>query len=174
MRGDISVRGFAQNLRRRQAASATRVVAGEPMHSLGTPTAGEADVNTYVLVAADSPIIATHAFGGVAQEDSYPRPTGTVVAAWITCACPVPSLGRMEARALIVGEVDTLTELVAVLGDTTLFDYNATGGTDGGEQYTIISDATANTSGLTIVDGTPAKSLLEVVIDGRAYRNAVS
>ena len=57
MRGDLSVVGLQVSYPVRIAASATRFLAGEPLHSLAALTTGTADVNTYVLAAADTPVI---------------------------------------------------------------------------------------------------------------------
>lgn len=174
MRMDLSVVGFAQTLPRYIAASATRYEVGEPLHGLGVPTSGEVNVNTYVLAAADTPIIATHNFGGVAISNCLPYLTGTVVAHVAKASCPVPSIGRIRGRAFITTEMDTLSELTAIIGDVTLIDYNATGGSDGGEAYTIITDATANTSGLRIEDGNFARGTIDVSVDALAYRTTRS
>ena len=175
MRGDLQVIGFAQTLKRRIAASATRFVSGEPLHSLAALTTGTADVNTYVLAAADTPVIGTHKFGGVAMQDAQPLPTGTVVVHYTNASCPIPWLGKIRGKAEIPGDIDTQTEITAILQDVTLIDYSATGASDGGELYTIKeADSGADTSGLEIVDGNPATGTLDVVIDGRAYRHDVA
>lgn len=57
MRADLSVVGLQSTLSVRIAASATRFEAGEPLHSLAALTTGTADINTYVLAAADTPVI---------------------------------------------------------------------------------------------------------------------
>ena len=171
MRMDLSVVGFAQTLPRRIAAAATRYEVGEPLHGLGVPTNGEVDVNTYVLAAADTPIIGTHNFGGVAISHCEPFSTGTVVAHTAKASCPVPQLGRIRGKALTSGEIDTLSEAVGILGDVTLIDYNATGASDGGEEYTIISNATANTSGLRVEDVDVARGTVDVSVDALAYRS---
>lgn len=173
-RGDLSVVGFSQTLKRRIAASATRFVAGEPLHSLVALTAGVADVNTYVLAAADTPVIGTHAFGGVALVDAEPRPSGTVIAHDTIAACPIPWLGKIRGRAETTANADTRTELTGLLLDSVLIDYNATGAVDSGELYTIKDAASANTSGLQIVDGNTSTGTLDVIIDGRAYRTQVA
>ncbi len=174
MRGDLSVIGFAQSLPRYIAASATRYEVGEPLHGLGVPTAGEVNTNTYVLAAADTPVIGTHNFGGIAIKPCVPFATGTVTAHVTQASCPVPNLGRIRGKAFDTTQMDTLSELTGIIRDTTLIDYNATGGSDGGEGYTIITDATANTGGLTIEDGNTAKGTVDVSVDARAYRTTVS
>lgn len=174
MRADLLAIGLQTQVPRYIAASATRYEVGEPLHSLGVPTSGEVNVNTYVLAAADTPIIGTHNFGGIASKKCLPLDTGTVVAHKTMTDCPVAQLGRIRGKAFLTTEMDTLAELTAIMGDTTLIDYNATGASDGGELYTIITDATANTSGLRIEDGNPAKGTVDVSVDPRAYRSTVA
>lgn len=175
MRGDLSVVGLQGSLRVRQAASATRVEAGEPMHSLAALTTGTADVNNYVLAAADTPVIGTHKLGGIALKGSNPFSTGTVVASEIALARPVAWVGLIRGKAEVAASIDTESEILGILQDVSLIDYNATGGTDGGELYTLKeADSGADTSGLEFVDGNAAKGTLDVIVDGRAYRHDVS
>lgn len=174
MRADLSVVGFAQSIPRRIAASATRYEVGEPLHGLGTLSSGVINTNTFVLAAADTPVIGTHKFGGIAIKNCQPFKTGTVVAHETVASCPVPWLGRIRGKAEVATNVDTDSELIGVIGDATLIDYNSTGGTDGGELYTIKDVASADTSGLEIVDGFITTGLLEVVVDGRSYRHDVA
>lgn len=174
MLADLRVIGPAASFGRYVVAGGTAIEAGEPVHSLGTATSGEVDVNTYVLAAADTPVIGTHAFGGVALKGSENAAAGTTLTQYLNCAIPVASVGRIRGKALTSTEVDTAAELAGLIGDHTLIDYASTGGADGGEGYTIISNPTANTSGLTIVGGNPALAELEVVVDDRAYRNVVA
>ena len=174
-RADLQVIGFSQNLERRIAASATRFEYGEPLHSTASSSSGAASANTYVLAAADTPVIGTHRFGGIALEQAEPKnSTDTVVAHRVNCACPVPSLGRIEGKAETSGNIDTDAELLAIIGDYTLIDYNATGGADGGELYTIQDTASADTSGLEILKGNTTKGTLQVTVDARAYRHDVT
>lgn len=173
MRGDLTVSGIQTSRTVRVAASATRFEAGEPMHNLGALTSGVTSVNTYVLAAADTPVIGTHNFGGVALKGALPT-TGTLVAQKAHVARPVAWAGVIRGKAETAGSVDTASELLGVIGDVTLIDYAATGASDGGELYTIKEVAGADTSGLEIVDGNIFKGLLDVVVDGRAYRHDVS
>src|SRR3990167_4221892 len=104
MRGDLSVIGYAATLSRRIAASATRYEVGEPLHSLVDRTTGVANVNTYVLVATDAPIIAaltgsTSQFGGIAISRALPATTGTLIAHTAQASCPIPQLGRIRGKA---------------------------------------------------------------------------
>lgn len=174
MRGDLQVVGMQVSHPVRIAASATRFEAGEPLHNLGALTNGVTSVNTYVLAAADTPVIGTHIFGGVAVRGAFPFRTGTVIAHRSHVARPVASLGVLRGKAEVAASLDTSSELIGVVGDVTLIDYNSTGGSDGGELYTIKETASADTSGLMIVDGNIAKGLLDVVVDGRSYRHDVS
>jgi len=63
-----------------------------------------------------------------------------------------------------------MAELVGVLNDSVLIDYNATGAADGGQLYTIKSAASADSSGLMVVGGNIALGELEVTISSLAYR----
>ncbi len=174
MRGDLEVLGLQGTHLVRVAASATRFEAGEPMHSVATQTSGAASANVYVLAAADTPVIGTHRLGGVALKGALPFASGTLVAQEVPLARPVPQLGVIRGRAETAANIDTAAELLAIIQDYSLIDYNATGGTDGGELYTIKDAASADTSGLEIVDGDTAKGTLDVIVDNRAYRHDVS
>lgn len=174
MRGDLSVIGLSQTLPRRIAASATRYEVGEPLHSTATSSSGAASANEYVLAAADTPVIGTHRFGGIAMKPCLPEVTGTVVAHKTLAACPMPGLGRIRGKGETATAVDTDAEILGLIGDYVLIDYSATGGADGGELYTIKNAASADTSGLEIVDGNASKGTLDVTVDGRAYRHDVS
>ncbi len=176
MRNDLSVHGMQGSLRVRQAASATRVEAGEPMGATITYSTGTASANVYELVASDIfPTIGTNKLGGVANKGSQPFSTGTVVASEISLARPVPQVGILRGKADDTSAIDTATELLAILQDVTFILYDATGGADGGEGYTINQgDSGSDAAGLEIVDGNIAKGLLDVVVDNRAYRHDVS
>ena len=171
---DLSVVGFAQTLPRRILASATRFEAGEPLHSVATLSSGVASANEFTLAAADTPVVGTHRFGGIAIKGSLPAETGTLVAQTALCACPIPNLGRIRGRAETVASVDTDAEILLLIGDVTLIDYDATGASDGGQLYTIKETASADTSGLEIVEGNAAKQTLDVLVDVRAYRSDVT
>jgi len=174
LRGDLQVIGYASKVKRRIAASATRYEVGEPLHSVATYSSGVASANTFVLAAADTPVIGTHSFGGVALSFCQPFSTGTVVAHTAWASCPVPNIGLIRGKGETFANVDTDSEILGIIMDVTLIDYNATGASDGGELYTIKDTASADTSGLTIVDGNAAKGTLDVTIDARAYRTDVS
>ena len=174
MRGDLNVKGFTQTLPRRIAASATRYEVGEPLMLDGaTLSSGVASVNTWVLAAPSQNtlvIIGTDTFGGVAITGAIPHDTGTLVAHTTITSNPVSWLGKIESRATTPGNIDTAAELLGVIGDVAFISYNATGGSDGGELYTIAETATLDTASFTIVEGDIVKGLLSVTIDGRAYR----
>lgn len=174
MFADLRVQGPQAAIKRYVVSGGTAVVAGEPMHSVATLSSGASTANTYVLAAADTPVIGTHRFGGVALENSENAAAGTTLEQFLTCACPVPYVGMIEGRAETVASVDTLTELALLIQDVVLIDYAATGASDGGQLYTIKESASADTSGLEIVGGNTALSTLKVVVDARAYRHDVS
>lgn len=171
MRGDLKVVGAQNALPRRIAASATRFEAGEPcLGSAITLSSGAASANTWTLAAADCVVLATDTFGGIFIKNALPRDTGTLTAQTAMCSCPVPHLGRIRGRAETVANIDTDAEILAIINDVTLIDYNATGASDGGELYTIQDTATADTSAFQIVEGDYVKQTLDVVVDARAYR----
>lgn len=174
MIADLKVIGPAASFGRYLIAGGTQIKAGEPVHTTGTLSSGAASANTWVLAAADTPVIGTHKFGGVAVENSENAAAGTTLEQFLNCACPVPYVGRIRGKAETAASVDTLTELGLLIQDTVLIDYNATGGADGGELYTIKEVASADTSGLEIVGGNIALQTLDVVVDARAYRHDVS
>jgi hypothetical protein len=174
MIGDLTVIGPAATIKRNIASGQTAIEAGEPLHSTSTLSSGAASANAFVLAAADTPVIGTHRFGGVAQKKSENAAAGTTLEQFLNAACPVPHVGRIRGRAETVASVDTLSELAGLIGDVVLIDYAATGASDGGQLYTIKEVASADTSGLEIVGGNTALSLLEVVVDARAYRHDVS
>ena len=174
MRADLEVVGFANTLPRRIGASATRYEVGEPLHSTSTLSSGVASANVFVLAAADTPVIGTHRFGGVASKRPNPVGSGTLVAHTTMAACPIPWVGRLRGLAETTASVDTDAEILGLIGDVTLIDYNATGAADGGELYTIKEVASADTSGLEIVEGNKATGRLDVVVASQAYRHDVS
>lgn len=174
MIGDISVVGPSVAMKRYVVAGGTNIRAGEPVHSVATSTSGAASANTVVLVAADSPVIGTHRFGGVALENSENSGAGTTLEQFLNCVVPTPHVGRLRGSAETASSVDTLTELALLIGDYVLIDYAATGASDGGELYTIKNAASADTSGLEIVGGNTALSTLDVTVDARAYRHDVA
>lgn len=173
MQADLQVVGFSQELKRRIGASATRFYAGEPLHSTATLSSGAISANVFVPAAADTPVIGTHRFGGIAIKNALPA-SGTVIAHETVAACPIPWLGRIRGKGESAAAIDTDAELLALIGSVTLIDYAATGSPSSGPLYTLKTTVSADTSGLEIVGGNINKGLLEVTIDGRAYRHDVS
>lgn len=175
MRGDLSVVGQQFTVERNVAASATRFESGEPLHQPSASySSGVCSSNVYVLAAADTSVIGTDHFGGVAQSGALPFKTGTLVAQTAVAMCPIPNSGYLRGKAETAANIDTAAELLAIINDLVLIDYNATGGTDGGELYTIKDAASADTSAFTITKGDTFKGTLDVTVDARAYRNDVS
>lgn len=174
MVADLKVIGPNAIIKRYVVAGGTAIEAGEPVHNLGTLSSGASSVNTFVLAAADTPVIGTHRFGGVSNEKSELAANGTTIEQMLAVSVPVPYAGMIEGKAETLANVDTMTELALLLGDVVLIDYNATGASDGGQLYTIKDAASADTSGLEIVSGNPANGTLRVVVDARAYRSDVS
>jgi len=97
-----------------------------------------------------------------------------LVAQTAVAMCPIPNSGYLRGKAETAANIDTAAELLAIINDLVLIDYNATGGTDGGELYTIKDAASADTSAFTITKGDTFKGTLDVTVDARAYRNDVS
>jgi len=168
-KADLKVVGPAAIFPRYFVSGGTAIQAGEPVHSVATYSGGEASANTMVLAAADTPVIGTHNFGGVANEDSKNVAAGTVAEQWLNVATPAPCVGRVRGKAEVTASVDTLTELALLIMDKVLIDYNSTGATDGGQLYTIKVAASADTSGGTLVYGNVHTQELDIVIDSRAY-----
>ena len=175
-RGDLSVIGPQFTAKRNVAASATRFEMGEPLHIASfSLSSGAADTNVFVLVAADTVVVGTGRFGGVALEGAEPKnSTGVLTAQFVNTTNPTPTAGRMRGKAETAGNIDTASELLGIINDAVLIDYDATGGADGGELYTIHDDASADTSAVTVEDGNITKGLLDVSIDARGYRNDIS
>ncbi len=174
MIADLKVIGPCAIFPRYLVAGGTKIRVGEPVHSVATSSSGAASANTVVLAAADGPVIGTHRFAGIANENALLAAVGTVLEQFLNSACPVPAVGRIRGRAETAASVDTLTELALLIGDYVLIDYAATGATDGGPLYTLKEGATADTSGLEIVGGNTALSTLDVTVEARAYRHDVS
>jgi hypothetical protein len=170
MLGDLSVIGDSFTRPRYVAASATRFEVGEPLYSTATMSSGVASSNTWVLAAADFPVLGTHTFGGVAIEEALPKKTGTLVAQKVNCACPIPHSGLIRGKAESAAAIDTDAELLAIINDAILIDYNSTGGTDGGELYTIKTVASADTSGFAIINGNVYNGTLDVEVYATVYR----
>ncbi len=163
-RGDISIIGVSGGAHPyRVAASATRGYAGEPINSLSVGTAGAGSVNTVVVMTDTKPRIATDAFVGIAAQNMKVDSAGTVVAHKLQVGVPIPSVTRMRGKAKTAANVDTDAELLLILWD--YVDFDLTSGV-----YTIDDTAAADASALTIVDGNPAKSTLDVVVSALGMR----
>lgn len=160
----IGVSGGARPFR--IAASATRYYAGEPANFAGTYTSGVASVNTVVVMTDAKPVIGTDLMVGI-FENSAPTTPATLAAHTAQVIVPIPYITLIRGKAKTTTNVDTDTELLGVLWDVVLFDLTAS-------VYTIDDAAAADTSGLTIVNGVPAKGLLDVTVDARAMRADVS
>ena len=174
MKADLKAIGPIALFPRYLVSGGTAIQVGEPLHTTATLASGVASANTAVLAAADTPVIGTHKFMGIANEDSLNVAAGTVREQFLNTANPVPSVGRIRGRAQTTASVDTLTELALLIQDAVLIDYNATGASDSGELYTIIEVATADTSGLEIVGGNTGTQTLDVTLAATAYRYDVS
>lgn len=167
MKADLSTIGInAGNQPFRVAASATRAYVGEPINFAGTYTSGAASANTVVVLTDGKPVIGTDLFVGILAKDMLPT-SGTIIAQKTYVTVPIPHVTRIRGRAKTAANVDTDAELLAILWDVVLFDLTSTA-------YTIDDAAAGDTSGLTIRDGNPAKSTLDVVVDARAMRADIS
>lgn len=167
-RGDISVIGVSGGARPfRVAASATRGYAGEPINQNSTYTTGVTATNTVIKASDGTPVItatgAVEAFVGISEKNMKVNAAGTVVAHKLSVIVPIPYCTRMRGKAKTAASVDTDSELLGHLWDLVLWDLATT-------VYTIDEAGAADTSGLTIVDGIPAKGLLDVTVDARAMR----
>ena len=173
-KADLQVIGPNAAFGRYLVAGGTAIQAGEPLHGLATLSSGISSDNTMVLAAADTPVIGTHRFGGIALAPSKNVAAGTVAEQFLNTANPVPYVGRIRGKAETAASVDTLTELALLIQDVVLIDYAATGAADGGQLYTIKEVGSADTSGLEIVGGNIALSTLDVTVAAQAYRHDVS
>lgn len=167
-RADISVIGISGGARPfRVSASATRFYAGEPLMRTPTYSSGATNANTVVVLTDAKPTVGTDNFIGVASVDALVNAAGTVIAQTTKAIVPIPAITKLRGKAKTAANVDTDAELLLILGDAVLFDLTSA-------VYTIDDTAAANTAGLEIVDGNPAKSTLDVTVDVRAMRTAVS
>ena len=167
-RGDLQVIGISGGARPyRVAASATRCYSGEPINFLGAYTNGVSSVNTVVQLTDAKPVIGTDAFVGILHTDFKVNSSGTVTAHKTRVNSPIPYITRIRGLAKTTANADTDSELLGVLWDFALFDLTSS-------VYTIDETAAADTSGLTIIDGTPAKGTIDVIVDSRAMRADVS
>ena len=161
----IGVNGGAREYR--VAASATRGRVGEPLNSLSALTAGVSDVNTVVVLTDAKPVVGTDSFIGVCAKDFEVNSAGTVVAHKTLAVLPIPFVTLIRGKAKTVANLDTDSELLGLLWDTVLFDLTSS-------EYTIDEIGAANTSGLRVENGNTVKGTLDVSVDPRAMRAAVS
>jgi hypothetical protein len=175
MKHDLQVIGLSCGVRPfRIAASATRFYAGEPIHTNATYSSGAITSNTWVVAAVDTPIVGTYMLGGIASRDAQVNSAGTVIAQKAEVIVPIPWLTRIRGEAQTPASIDTDAELLLVLYDVTLLSYSATGSSLSGPLYNIIQTATADSSGLTIIDGDIVKGTIDVIVDPRALRNDIT
>lgn len=171
MKGDLNVIGPRFTRERRVAASTTRFEPGEPLIQAGASlSSGAASANVFAVAAIDIGVIGTDNFGGISIKLAEPRKTGTLVAQTVPCACPIPNAGKIQGKAETAANIDTESELLAIIQDAVTIDYNATGAPGSNPLYTIKDTAAADTSAFTIVGGNISKGLLEVEVDARFYR----
>lgn len=172
-RGDISVIGVSGGARPfRVAASATRGYAGEPINWNITYSSGAAGTNTVIVATDATPVISAgggiDVLVGVAAKNMKVNSAGTVVAHTLSVVVPIPYCTRLRGRAKTSTSADTDAEILGLLGDLVLFD--RTSGV-----YTIDeATASADTSGLMIVDGNYAKATVDVTVDARAMRSDIT
>ena len=171
MRGDLSVIGPKATLPRRIAAGSTRFDYGEPLiQDSATLTSGVASANVFTVAAIDVGVIGEDTFGGIAIKEARPVKTGTLVAQTTMAACPIGFLGRIVGKAETAGNIDTAAELLAIIQDIVTINYDATGASDDGPEFTIKDTAAADTSAFQIVEGDIVKGTLDVTVDPRFYR----
>lgn len=167
-KGDMSTVGIdGGNQPRRVAASATRYYTGEPMNWFPAISSGAAAVNTIVVLTDTKPRVATDQFQGLAAKDAVVNSSGTVVAHKAYVTVPIPLVTRIRARAKTAANVDTDTELLGVMGDALDMDLTAA-------VYTWDDVAASNASAFQCVDGNPAKSTLDCLVDPRGMRKDIS
>lgn len=161
----IGMNGGAREFR--VAASATRFYSGEPINFAGTLSSGVASANTVVVLTDGKPVIGTDNFVGIAAKDAEVDSSATVTAHKTQVVVPIPNITLIRGKAKTVASLDTDAELLGLMWDKVLFDLTST-------VYTIDQTATADTSGLTIVDGNIQVGTLDVVVDPRAVRADIS
>lgn len=168
MKADLTVIGFSAGARQfRVAAAATAINAGEPVGWEGTLTAGVASVNTVVVLTTGKPVIATDSFIGVAAQATASS-AGAVIAQKFLVEQVVPNITIIRAKAKTTTNIATDSQLLGVLFDVTTFDLTAT-------VYTINETSSgSNTDSLQILNGDTTKGTLDVTVDARALRYAVS
>lgn len=175
MKNDLQVIGISCGVRPfRVAASATRFYAGEPIHSAQTYSSGAIGGNTWIVAANDTPLVGTYMLGGIASRDAQVNSSGTVITQKGEVIVPLPWASRIRGKAETTASVNTDAELLAILYDVTLIDYNSTGSSLSGPLYTLKETVTTDAGGLTIIDGDIVKGTLDTIVDFRALRNDIS
>lgn len=166
--GDLKILDVHGSHPFRVAASATRGYAGEPMKVDQALTAGVSTANTLTICADAEPVIGTTVFVGISQKSMDVNSAGTVVAQdQLTVGVPIGNVSRIRGKALTAASLNTDAEVLGVLWDVVLFDLTS-------GVFTIDQTAAADTSGLTVRDGDPRRSTLDVVVDPRALRADIS
>lgn len=167
-KADLSIIGFSAGARQfRVAAAATAINAGEPIGWEGTITAGVASVNTVVVLTTGKPVIATDSFIGIASQATT-LVAGAVTAQKFLVDQVVPNITTIRGYAKTAANIITDAELLGVLFDVTTFDLTA-------GKYTINETSSgSNTDALQILNGDTIKGTLDVTVDARALRYAVS
>lgn len=155
------------NQPRRVAASATRFYVGEPINWFPAISSGAAVTNTVVVLTDTKPRVATDQFQGLAAKDATVNSAGTVIAHKTYVTVPIPLVTRIRGRAKTAANVDTDTELLGLLGDALDMDLTSS-------VYTWDDVAASNASAFQCMDGNPAKSTLDCVIDPRGVRKDIS
>ena len=162
---DISVVSESAGVRQFEVASgATAINPGEPVMRTPSYTSGVTDANTVVVLTDGKPVVATDELVGIAASAG----THTSSAAGtVNVIVPKPHETRIRGKAKTAGNVDTASELTNILHDLVLFDLTSS-------TYTIDDTASADTSGLQIMDGDIVKNTLDVEVDARAMRTVVA
>lgn len=175
MKHDLEVIGISCGVRNfRAAASSTRFYAGEPIHTAQTYSGGVIATNVWIVAANDTPLVATYMLAGIASRDAQVNSAGTVITQKAEVIVPLPWATRIRGKAETPASIDTDAELLLVLYDVTLIDYNSTGSALSGPLYTIKQTASTDAGGLTIIDGDVVKGTLDTIVDPRALRNDIS
>ncbi len=170
MKNDLKVVGPQATLPRRIAASATRFEVGEPLYSVATLSTGTANSNVYTLAEGDFVNSGTNYFGGIAIKRALPLSTGTLIAQTAMTTNPIAYAGRLRGQAEVSGSIDTAAELLALIGNVTRVDYDATGAPDSTQLFTIKDVEAADSDLFQIVEGNISTGSLDVLVDHHAYR----
>ena len=164
MKYDLRLVGPSFNKEYDTDAGSTAIYAGEPVLLGGTYSSGAASSNYASVLTDGKPVIGTDSFGGIASKDATHT---AAVDGKVSVGKVYPSLTEIWGKAKVQASVNTKAELLALIFDVVLFDLTST-------VYTIDETAAADTSGLRIEDGNPAKGELGVTVDSRALRNDIS